>query len=107
MTGTQSGKTSFYLSETFTGKKVGAEIEIYPEVPSRLTFSGSETLLARKGQSQVLSINIFDTYGNYIHPSTVDVRLQSDREDLLEPLGKVERIEGDIYGVRLKSRGYP
>lgn len=76
---------------------MGSDIEIFPEVPSRLTFSGPETLLARSGQSQILSVNIFDTYGNYIHPSTVDVRLQADRQDLLEPLGKVERIEGDTY----------
>jgi len=52
-------------------------------------------------------VNIFDTYGNYIHPSTVDVRIEADRTDLLEPLGELTRIEGDTYGVRLVSRGYP
>lgn len=64
-------------------------------------------MLAPRGQSQVLAINIFDTYGNYIHPATVDVRIEADRDDLLEPLGPLTRIEGDTYGVRLVSRGYP
>lgn len=107
LTETQSGKTSFYFSEILTGKKLGNDIDIAPDVPSRLTFSGPETLLARRGQSQVLSVNIFDKYGNYIHPSTVDVRIESDREDLLESLGKIGKIAGDTYGVRLISRGYP
>ncbi len=75
-TGTQSGKTSFYLSDTVSGKRVGTDVEINPDIPSRLTFSGPTTLLARRAQSQILSVNIFDKYGNYIHPSTVDVRLQ-------------------------------
>lgn len=90
-----------------TGKKIGSDIEIAPDVPSRLTFSGPETLLARRGQSQVLAVNIFDKYGNYIHPSTVDIRLESDRTDLLESLGNIRKIVGDTYGVRLTSRGYP
>jgi len=107
ITGTQSGKTSFYLSETLKGKKIGTDIQINPDIPSRLTFSGPEILLARRSQSQVLSVNIFDKYGNYIHPSTVDIRLQSDRDDLLEPFEKVEKIEGDVYWVRLTSLGYP
>lgn len=40
----------------------------------------------------MLSVNIFDTYGNYIHPSTVDVRLEADRTDLLESIGPLSRI---------------
>jgi len=96
-----------YLSDIGAGKKIGSDIEIAPGVPSRITFSGPETLLARRGESQVLSVHIFDTYGNYIHPSTVDVRIEAERADLLEPLGALSRIEGDTYGVHLVSRGYP
>lgn|GEM_PF-3084845 len=103
ITGTQSGSTHFYLAETSTSKKVGVGIEINPDAPNRLTFSGPEILLARREQSQVLSVNIFDKYGNYIHPSTVDIRLQTDRQDLLESFSKVEKIEGDTYGIRLTS----
>lgn len=80
---------SLYLSDTLSEKRVGTDIEIAPEIPNHLTFSGPEILLARRGKSQPLSINIFDKYGNYIHPSNVDVRIEMDRADLLEPLGKV------------------
>jgi hypothetical protein len=61
-------------------------------------------LLARTGQSETLAINIFDKYGNYIHPSQVDVRMQADVSGILEPLGSVRQISDDIYGVLLKSR---
>lgn len=84
--------TSLYLSDTLSGKKVGTDIDIVPEIPNRITFSGPEILLAHRGKSQSLSINIFDKYGNYIHPSNVDVRIEMDRADLLEPLGKVSNI---------------
>lgn len=106
-TGTQSGTTSFYLAETLANTKIGTNVEIAPDVPHRLTFSGPDTLLSKKGHSQILAVNIYDKYGNYIHPSTVDVRVEGDNEELLEPLGKIWKIEGDIYGVRLVSRGYP
>lgn len=105
--GTQSGTASFYSSDILVGKKIGSDIIINPGAPHRMTFTGPETLLARKGSSQILEIHIFDIFGNYIHPATVDVRVEGDRADLLDPFGKVQRIEWDTYWVRLSSLGYP
>lgn len=48
LTETQSGITSFYFADILTGKKIGDDIDIAPDVPNRLTFSGPETLLARR-----------------------------------------------------------
>lgn len=45
--GTQTGITSFYSPDILTGKRIGSAIEIRPDVPHRLTFSGPDTLLAR------------------------------------------------------------
>lgn len=105
-TGTKTGTASLYVQNSGLGKIVGESFTILPGSPANITLSSPEILYARAGARDMLTVRLYDLYGNLttLHGNTL--RLSVDK-NIIEPLAIPRNVATGIFETDIVSLGYP